>query len=52
MQESIFEEHLPGGKPILACNVGCMLPYMDYEPRTLEEIVDGYTKMYLKKEYT
>ena len=25
-------------------NVGCMLPYMDYTPRTFMEIVDGYEK--------
>ena len=23
-------------------NIGCMLPYMDYTPRTLEEIAEGY----------
>lgn len=23
-------------------NVGCMMPYMEYEPRTLEEIVNNY----------
>lgn len=27
--------------PKRAFNVGCMLPYMDYRPRTLEEIVKG-----------
>ena len=26
-------------KPFLAFNVGCMLPYMDYTPRTLKEIL-------------
>lgn len=26
---------------VRAYNVGCMLPYMDYEPRTLSEIVGG-----------
>lgn len=25
----------------LAINVGCMLPYMDYKPKTLKEILDG-----------
>lgn len=25
-------------------NVGCMLPYMNYKPRTLEEIVEGYNR--------
>ncbi len=28
-------------KPLRAFNVGCMLPYMDYTPRTLEEIMKG-----------
>ena len=27
------------GKPIRAINVGCMMPYMKYEPRTLKEIL-------------
>jgi hypothetical protein len=22
-------------------NVGCMMPYMDYTPRTLDEIIEG-----------
>ena len=26
-------------------NVGCMLPYMDYTPRTLEEIIEGDRKV-------
>ena len=29
-------------KPVHAYNVGCMMPYMDYTPRTLEEIIEGY----------
>ena len=29
-------------------NVGCMLPYMDYTPRTLDQIIEGY---YAWKEY-
>lgn len=28
-------------KLFLAANVGCMLPYMDFTPRTLEEILEG-----------
>ena len=28
--------------PMEAINVGCMMPYMDYTPRTLEEIRAGY----------
>ena len=30
------------GKPIRAINVGCMMPYMDYEPRTLKEILSAH----------
>lgn len=28
-------------KPIRAYNVGCMMPYMDYTPRTLKEILEN-----------
>lgn len=28
-------------KKLRACNVGCMLSYMNYTPRTLEEILEG-----------
>ena len=30
------------GKECNMINVGCMMPYMDYAPRTAEEIIDGY----------
>lgn len=30
-----------GGKEVRAINVGCMKPYINYEPRTLKEILDG-----------
>ena len=36
-----FQDDVGEGTKIRAFNVGCMLPYMDYEPRTLKEIVDG-----------
>ena len=29
------------GKSIRAINVGCMMPYMNYEPRTLKEILSA-----------
>lgn len=32
------------GFPINAFNVGCMYPYMDYAPKTLQQISDGYKK--------
>ena len=41
MNSEDFEGKIPHSKPIRAYNVGCMLPYMDYEPRTLDEIVSG-----------
>lgn len=28
--------------PMRAYNVGCMMPYMNYTPRTLNEILEGY----------
>ena len=28
--------------PMRAYNVGCMMPWMNYTPRTLEEIIEGY----------
>ncbi len=35
---------IENGKEIIAYNVGCMKPYMDYEPRTLKEIIEGADK--------
>ena len=34
-------EHMQRG-PVCAINVGCMKPWMNYEPRTLKEILDSY----------
>ena len=34
-----FAIRRPHKKEIVAINVGCMMPYMDYTPRTLEEIL-------------
>jgi hypothetical protein len=31
--------------PMRAYNVGCMMPWMDYTPRTLAEIIEGYNKV-------
>lgn len=33
---------LPGIAPLQAFNVGCMTPWMNYQPRTLEEIKTGF----------
>ena len=30
--------------PMNCYNVGCMMPYMNYTPRTLEEIISGYNE--------
>lgn len=39
----LFEELY--SRPCEMYNVGAMLPYMDYTPRTLDEIIEGYKKM-------
>jgi len=39
-----------GEKEIRAFNVGCMHPYMDYEPRTLKEILSAHEKREVKEE--
>lgn len=35
-------------KPCEMYNVGCMLSYMNYTPRTLDEIIEGYRKGEIK----
>ena len=42
MMEGCRAEFERMGKKCEMINVGCMLPYMDYTPRTLEEIAAGY----------
>ena len=44
MNTEDFFDGNAGNKILRAYNVGCMLPYMDYTPRTFMEIVDGYEK--------
>lgn len=34
-----FSIRRPHEKEIVAINVGCMMPYMNYTPRTLEEML-------------
>ena len=41
MNTEAFFDRRNGDKLLRAYNVGCMMPYMNYEPRTLEEIVVG-----------
>ena len=36
---NISERHIGNNKPLHAINVGCMMPWMDYEPRSLKEIL-------------
>lgn len=42
MTEDFRRQFERDGYPCNMINVGCMLPYMDYTPRTLEEILAGY----------
>lgn len=41
MDNEEFFDRRAGNKVLRAYNTGCMMPYMDYEPRTLKEIVYG-----------
>ena len=36
-----------GGPEMKAYNVGCMAPYIDYEPKSIQEIVEGRTQIKL-----
>lgn len=42
MERNRYEMEELYGKESKMYNVGCMLPYMSYEPKTLKEIEDGY----------
>lgn len=39
--EDCYAKRDKNHNPFLAFNVGCMCPYMNYAPRTLEEIIAG-----------
>lgn len=41
MNNTDFFGSSAGDDVLRAYNVGCMMPYMDYEPRTLAEIIEG-----------
>ena len=46
-EETLYQQFLKHvndnyGYGAMAFNVGCMMPYMNYTPRTLEEIISGY----------
>lgn len=45
MEQIRFEIENIQGNLCNMYNVGCMMPYMDYAPRTLEEIVEGYNRI-------
>lgn len=36
--------------PMRMYNVGCMMPWMNYTPRTLDEIIEGYNNTMINKE--
>ena len=42
MMEEMRKQFEQKGQKCEMINVGCMTPYMDYAPRTLEEIREGY----------
>ncbi len=45
MNNEDFFDRRAGDKILRAYNVGCMMPYMDYEPKTLSEIASGTESM-------
>ena len=44
-EREITQALVAKGYPMEVYNVGCMYPYMDYTPRTLDEIVAGYKEL-------
>ena len=38
-----------GGPEMKAYNVGCMAPYIDYEPKSIQEIVEGRKQIKLSR---
>jgi hypothetical protein len=50
MMESWMEEARQlQALPMRVYNVGCMMPYMNYTPKTLQQIIDGYNEWHNKK---
>ena len=41
MREEFFDNREGTEQEVLAINVGCMMPYMDYEPRSLKELLES-----------
>ena len=50
MNTEEFFDRRKGDTVLRAYNVGCMMPYMNYEPRTLEEIVMESERFYNEQE--
>lgn len=44
MNNDVFFGDKAGDSILRAYNVGCMMPYMDYEPRTLVEIIERHSQ--------
>lgn len=44
MERDKFESEALYDKPCNMYNVGCMVPYMNYTPQSLEEIIEGYNE--------
>lgn len=51
-EREITQALIAKGYPMEVYNVGCMYPYMDYTPRTLDEIVAGYKELTTKLNVT
>ena len=51
-EREITQALVAKGYPMEVYNVGCMYPYMDYTPRTLDEIVAGYKELKTKFDVT
>lgn len=47
LNDNILSQRRSLEHPVHAYNVGCMMPWMGYTPRTLQEIIDNYEVMKL-----
>ena len=48
-QEDYEDDEWIAGKPFMAMNVGCMKDYIDYTPRTLDEIMSAWQNERIKE---
>lgn len=51
MNTEDFFDRRAGDKMLRAYNVGYMIPYIDYEPRTIEKIVGGMKGFIMSRSY-